>query len=113
YKRGRSEAKEEFERDYFVMVSPYKEVYEEGIDLILYNSKTKVIIIGFQYQLFVKGLPMFEPSYIHLEEYRSESKSLNEERVTAIVTAAIERMAPYAGSFLKISDKLISRQLDK
>jgi len=107
YKKGRKEASEEFEKDYFVDITAYKDVWEEGGDFIIFNTKKKFVEVGFKRQLYIKGIPAFDPVYISIDTYKYEDFSLNEAAITKLVNNTISLMAPEA-SFIKVANNVLN-----
>ncbi|MBQ0908968.1 hypothetical protein KBJ98_09670 [Flavobacterium sp. F-328] len=109
YDKGKKEAALEFEKDYFVNVSPYKYSYEEGNDFVIFNTKKKFIEVGYKRQLFVKGIPVFDPVFTPLESHENKDFKLNEEAINRVVNNAIKAIAPQAGGFIKVAENVIEK----
>lgn len=106
YDKGKKDASTEFQKDYYVDVTPYKYNYEEGSDFVIFNTKKKFIEVGYKRQLFVKGIPVFEPVYTALESYENTDFKLNEEAINRVVNNAIKAIAPQAGAFIKVAENV-------
>jgi hypothetical protein len=109
YDKGKKEASIEFEKDYFVNVSPYKHSYEEGNDFVIFNNKKKYIEVGYKRQLFVKGIPVFDPVFTPIESYETKDFKLNEEAINRVVNNTIKAIAPQAGAFIKVAENVIDK----
>ncbi len=110
YEKGKKDASTEFEKDYFVNVIPYKETYEADREYIIFGKKNKYVNVGFQRQLFVKGIPVFDPVYSFVERYEFNEFKLNEEAINRLVNNAIKAIAPQAGSFIKVADDIMDKK---
>ncbi|WP_286968516.1 MULTISPECIES: hypothetical protein [unclassified Flavobacterium] len=110
YEKGKKDAAAEFEKDYFVNVIPYKETYEADREYIIFGKKNKYVNVGFQRQLFVKGIPVFDPVYSFVEKYEFNEFKLNEEAINRLVNNAIKAIAPQAGSFIKVADDIMDKK---
>ncbi|RED23315.1 hypothetical protein BD847_2363 [Flavobacterium cutihirudinis] len=109
YEKGKKDASKEFEKDYFVNVIPYKETYEADREYIIFGKKSKYVNVGFQRQLFVKGIPVFEPVYSFVERYEFNEFKLNEEAINRLVNNAIKAIAPQAGTFIKVTEDVMEK----
>jgi hypothetical protein len=109
YNKGKIDAAKEFEKDYFVHVEPYKDFYEEGNDYLIVNTKKKYTEVGYKRQLFVKGIPVFDPVYTFLEKHEYKEFKLNEEAINKLVNNAIKALAPQAGSFIKVAQNVVDK----
>lgn len=109
YDKGKKDTSKEFEKDYFVNVIPYKETYEGERDYVIFGKKNKYVNVGFQRQLFVKGIPVFEPVYTFVEKYEFNEFKLNEEAINRLVSNAIKTIAPQAGTFIKVTENIIEK----
>lgn len=111
YEKGKKDTAREFEKDYFVDVTPYKYNYEEGNDFVVFNTKKKFIEVGFTRQLFVKGIPVFEPVHTFLERHEFKDFKLNEEAINRVVNNAIKALAPAgANTFIKVAENVIEKK---
>ncbi|MFV8271394.1 hypothetical protein ACNQGP_15860 [Flavobacterium sp. GT2N3] len=110
FDRGKKDASVEFEKDYFVNITPYKEYFEEGNDFVIFNTKRKFTEVGFKRQLFVKGIPVFEPVYTFLERHDFNDFKVNEEAINRVVNNAIKAIAPPgANTFIKVAENVIEK----
>ncbi len=109
YDKGKKEAALEFEKDYFVNVIPYKETYEGERDFVIFGKKNKYVNVGFQRQLFVKGIPVFDPVYNFVEKYEFNEFKLNEAAINRLVSNTIKAIAPQAGTFIKVAENVIEK----
>jgi len=90
---------EKIEKAFSVKVRPYVKKIDEGT---FFNSK-KTIQVGYQYQLYVTGVPCFQPHVIVDNAY--EEKKFEEERMKWFIEKAITvaKVAVEAHSGLPIS----------
>ncbi|MFH7000331.1 hypothetical protein ACHRVZ_20630 [Flavobacterium sp. FlaQc-57] len=109
YDKGKKDASTEFQKDYYVSVIPYKETYEGERDYVIFGKKNKYVNVGFQRQLFVKGIPVFDPVYSFVEKYEFNEFRLNEEAINRLVNNAIKTIAPQAGTFIKVTENIIEK----
>lgn len=109
YAKGKKDASNEFEKDYFVNVIPYKETYEGERDYVIFGKKNKYVNVGYQRQLFVKGIPVFDPVYTFVEKYEFNEFRLNEEAINRLINNAIKIIAPQAGTFIKVTENIIEK----
>lgn len=110
YDKGKKDATEEFQKDYFVDITPYKYNYDEGNDYVVFSTKKKFIELGYTRQLFVKGIPVFDPIHTFLERYELSEFKLNEEAINRLVNNTIKALAPQAGSFFKVADEIMDKK---
>lgn len=111
YDKGKKNATIEFEKDYFVDVTPYKYNYEEGNDFVVFNTKKKFTEVGYTRQLFVKGIPVFEPVHTFLERHEFKDFKLNEEAINRVVNNAIKAIAPQgASTFIKVAENVLEKK---
>ena len=110
YDKGKIDAYKEFEKDYFVDVTPYKYNYEEGNDFVIFNTKKKFIEVGYTRQLFIKGIPVFDPVHTFVERHEFNDFKLNEEAINRVVNNAIKAIAPPgANAFIKVAENVIEK----
>lgn len=86
YNKGRGE--------FSIKIFPYKEENKSGDDGWLINDIYHEIILGYQYQLFMNGIPLLQPAVI-VEEILTEAKREVDYKKVEFVTSAIEsRLLP-------------------
>ncbi|MCF6130888.1 hypothetical protein [Flavobacterium wongokense] len=110
YEKGRKDAEEKFMNDFVVQVFPYKRYYKEKKDGIIAFGSIEKVEIGYQYQLFVKGLPALNPAMIVIETHELKEFKLNEEGIKALVHSAIGDKAEIAGTIIKIANNIIEKR---
>lgn len=106
YNKGKNDALSSFANEYYVQVYPYKHNYKDEQGLYVFNKRKEFIEIGYQYQLFVKGIPVFKPHIVALETHEKSHFQLNEEAIKDMVKLMVAGSAPGAGSFMKIADNV-------
>lgn len=107
YFKGRTEAIEEFKNDFYVEVLPYKRNFKEKKDSIIAFGVTEKVEVGYQYQLFIKGVPSLNPAVIILETHELKHFKLNEEAIQLLVNASIGDKSQIAGGVIKVAKKLL------
>lgn len=85
YQKGRSE--------FSVKISPYRDEIRTGSDGLIFNDIYHEVMIGYQYQLLINGVPALKPAII-IEEYLIEEKK-------EVDFAKIERTANLLESRIK------------
>ncbi len=106
YNKGKSDALDSFANEYYVQVYPYKYTYKDEQGMYVFNKRKEFIEIGYQYQLFVKGIPVFQPHVVALETHEKSDFKLNEEAIKEMVKLMVAGSVPGAGSFMKIADNV-------
>jgi len=88
YQKGKSE--------FSVKVSPYRDEIKTGNDGLIFNDIYHEVMIGYQYQLLINGVPALKPAVI-IEEYLIEEKREVDlakiERVTNLVESKMKSIA--------------------
>lgn len=106
YNKGKENALASFVNDYYVQVNPYKRISKDKKGMYIFSTKKEIIEIGYQYQLFVKGIPVFKRELILLETYDSSEFKLNKEEINNLVKLALAVSAPQAGPFIKVAEDI-------
>ncbi|WP_290820010.1 hypothetical protein [Flavobacterium sp.] len=104
YNKGKTDTLSSFANEYYVQVYPYKHNYKDEQGFYVFNKRKEFIEVGYQYQLFVKGIPVFKPHVVALETHEKNHFQLNEEAIKDMVKLMVAGSAPGAGSFMKIAD---------
>lgn len=110
YDRGKKQAEEHFANDFFVQVNPYKRVFKEKNSLLGSFMEKDKVEIGYQYQLFVKGIPTLNPAVIVIETYEAKQFNLNEETIKAMVDASLGSKTELIGGFVKVAKNIIEKR---
>ena len=106
YNKGKKEGIESFANEYYVQVYPYKYTYKDEKGLYVFNQRKEFIEIGYKYQLFVKGIPVFKAQEVILETHEKSNFKLNEEAIKEMVKLMVAGSVPGAGAFMKVADKV-------
>ena len=110
YEKGKKQAEDNFVNDFFVQVNPYKRVFKEKNSLLGSFMEKDKIEIGYQYQLFVKGIPTLNPAVIIIETYEAKQFNLNEDTIMDLVDSTIGSKAELIGGFVKVAKNLIEKK---
>ncbi|MEL1244904.1 hypothetical protein AAEO56_11570 [Flavobacterium sp. DGU11] len=81
YRKGYADAQSEFS----IQVFPYREEYFEGNDGLFINDIKHEIVLGYQYQLFVKGIPVLQPAIIIEETLYEEKREIDLQKINNVV----------------------------
>lgn len=96
YQKGKSE--------FSVKVSPYRDEIKTGTDGLIFNDIYHEVMIGYQYQLLINGVPALKPAII-IEEYLIEEKREVDfakiERITNLVESKIKSIAAESKGVMK------------
>jgi cell division protein ZapA (FtsZ GTPase activity inhibitor) len=96
YQKGKSE--------FSVKVSPYRDEIKTGNDGLIFNDIYHEVMIGYQYQLLINGVPALKPAVI-IEEYLIEEKREVDfakiEQVTNLVESKIKSIAAESKGVMK------------
>lgn len=96
YQKGKSE--------FSVKVSPYRDEIKTGNDGLIFNDIYHEVMIGYQYQLLINGVPALKPGII-IEEYLIEEKREVDfakiERVTNLVESKMKSIAAESKGIMK------------
>jgi hypothetical protein len=96
YQKGKSE--------FSVKVSPYRDEIKTGNDGLIFNDIYHEVMIGYQYQLLINGVPALKPAVI-IEEYLIEEKREVDlakiERVTNLVESKMKSIAADSKGIMK------------
>jgi hypothetical protein len=110
YEKGKKQAEDNFVNDFFVQVNPYKRVFKEKNSLLGSFMEKDKIEIGYQYQLFVKGIPTLNLAVIIIETYEAKQFNLNEDTIMALVDSTIGSKTELIGGFVKVAKNLIEKK---
>jgi hypothetical protein len=110
YDKGKKQAEDNFANDFFVQVNPYKRVFKEKNSLLGSFMEKEKVEIGYQYQLFVKGIPTLNPAVIVIETYEAKQFHLNEETIKALVDASLGPKTELIGGFVKVAKNIIEKK---
>ena len=110
YDKGKKQAEDNFANDFFVQVNPYKRVFKEKNSLLGSFMEKEKVEIGYQYQLFVKGIPTLNPAVIVIETYEAKQFNLNEETIKALVDASLGSKTELIGGFVKVAKNIIEKK---
>ena len=110
YDRGRKQAEDTFANDFFVQVNPYKRVFKEKNGFLGSFMEKDKVEIGYQYQLFVKGIPTLNPAVVVVETYEAKQFNLNEDTVKALVEASLGSKTKLIGGFVKVAKNIIEKK---
>lgn len=96
YQKGKSE--------FSVKVSPYRDEIKTGNDGLIFNDIYHEVMIGYQYQLLINGVPALKPAVI-IEEYLIEEKREVDlakiERVTNLIESKMKSIAADSKGIMK------------
>lgn len=110
YEKGKKQAEDNFANDFFVQVNPYKRVFKKNNSLLGSFMENEKVEIGYQYQLFVKGIPTLNPAVIVIETYEAKQFNLNEETIKALVDASLGSKTKLIGGFVKVARNIIEKK---
>ncbi|MFP9112918.1 hypothetical protein ACLI1A_03180 [Flavobacterium sp. RHBU_3] len=81
YKAGYATAQSE----YSVSISPYKEEFRHGDNGWIVNNIYHRIEVGYQYQLFIRDLPVLAPAVIVNEVLEESKREIDQQKVKAVM----------------------------
>lgn len=110
YFKGKKQAEDSFANDFSVQVFPYKRHFRSKKNYLIGGGDKEMIEVGFQYQLFVKGCPTFEPKLEILETYEQKQFKLDEEAIKLMVNSAIGNKTELLGGIIKIANRVLLKK---
>lgn len=90
FNQGYARARSEFS----IKVFPYKEEHLEGSEGIFINDLEHQVVLGYQYQLFVNGIPVLAPAVVIEQELSSRQKKVDIRRINAVLSVIKEKLLP-------------------
>ncbi len=90
YDEGYDKAKSEFS----IQVFPYKDEFKKGNDGIFINDIYHEVSIGYQYQLFVKGIPVLQPAIIIEETLVENKRYVDFEKIEDVINLVESKLKP-------------------
>lgn len=90
YLEGYEKARGEFS----IQVFPYKEEYTEGNDGFIINDIFHQVQVGYQYQLFVNGIPMLKPAVVIEQTLTEKKKQVDYQKVTVAMNLIEQKLLP-------------------
>lgn len=96
YEKGKSE--------FSVQVSPYRDEEKSGSDGLIFNDIYHEVIIGYQYQLIINGVPALKPAIIIEERLIEEKREVDFnkiERVSNFVESKIKALVTESKGVVK------------
>lgn len=92
YNDGYYKAKGEFE----IKVSPYKNESVKGTDGWFINDIIHQVQIGYQYQLFINGVPVLQPAVVIEEDLIEHKRKMDIQKIDAALNIVQTKLIPMA-----------------
>lgn len=105
YLKGQADARNEFS----IQIFPYREESLKGNEGIIFNDIEHEIILGYQYQLFVKGIPVLQPAVIieqMLYEEKREVDIQKNNNVLNLIESKLKTIAADSNGLMKFISKV-------
>lgn len=90
YLEGYEKAKKEFS----IKIYPYKREKKRGDDGFLINDIFHEVTLGYQYQLFVNGIPLLQPAVIIEEKLTQQKKEVDYNKVNKVMEMIESKLLP-------------------
>lgn len=85
--------------EFSIKVFPYKEEHKQGDDGWIINDIYHEILIGYQYQLFLNGIPILQPAIIVEEVLTEQKREVDYNKIDIALNAVEAKLLPIvAGS---------------
>ena len=117
FEDGRVSGKSETEKDYKIEVYPYLNQEEKVSKVLGIFNKSKLLIEqGVQYQLFIKGIPVFETVKIIRETKMIQNSEINKDKLIEFAKEAIEianSFTPQGQAMMQVKNVLPEKLIGK
>lgn len=90
FREGYEKAKKEFS----IRVFPYKQEHRQGDEGWLINDIQHEIILGYQYQLFLNGIPILQPAIVVEEVLSEQKREVDYRKINAALEAIEAKLLP-------------------
>ena len=94
FREGYDKARSEFS----IKVFPYREEHKQGDNGFFVNDIYLEVIVGYQYQLFLNGIPILQPAIVVEEVLAEQKKEVDYNKVTIALEAIEAKLLPMVAS---------------